>query len=147
MPPLPTPTAPPTKKLRTHPVLSSGLGKFIRRDANLVRQFGWSNFVHQRRPRSDLNKLDFNHPARRLLQLYRDRGVPVRLSWKPWSQRRLDQAIQRGPHPSCRPFQTFLNEEFIDMINKGQWVVLLYSVARHLPGLRLSLTLCFRYVR
>ena len=64
--------------------------------------------------------------------------VPVRLTSKPWSQRRLHQAIQRGPHPSCQPFQDFLNEEFIDMINKGQWVILPYSVARHLPGLRLS---------
>ena len=82
--------------------------------------------------------LDFQHPARRLLKVYRDRGVPARLTSKPWSQRRLHQAIQRGPHPSCLPFQNFLNEEFVDMINKGQWVILPYSVARHLPGLRLS---------
>ena len=131
-PSLPTPTAPPTKKLRvSDPVLSSKLGKFIARDVDL-------NFVRQRRPRSDLNKLDFQHPARRLLKLYRDKGVPVRLTSKPWSQCRLHQAIQRGPHPSCLPFQNFLNEEFIDMINKGQWVVLPYSVARYLPDLRLS---------
>ncbi|KAL3826648.1 hypothetical protein ACHAXA_009089 [Cyclostephanos tholiformis] len=32
----------------------------------------------------------------------------------------------------------YLKEEFIDMINKGQWIVLLYSAIRHLPGLRIS---------
>ena len=33
----------------------------------------------------------------------------------------------------------FLHEEFIDMINKQQWVILPYSeAAQDLPGLRLS---------
>ena len=62
----------------------------------------------------------------------------MRLSSKPWSQQRLQQALQRGPHPSCLPFLDFLETEFVDMIEKGQWVVLPYSVAKHLPGLHLS---------
>jgi hypothetical protein len=32
----------------------------------------------------------------------------------------------------------FLEEEFVDMINKGQWVVLPFHSTKHLPGLRLS---------
>jgi hypothetical protein len=32
----------------------------------------------------------------------------------------------------------FLHEEFIDMINKQQWIILPYSEAKELPGLRLS---------
>ena len=32
---------------------------------------------------------------------------------------------------------TFLREEFVLMVGKGQWVVLTYSVARELPGLRI----------
>ena len=31
----------------------------------------------------------------------------------------------------------FLREEFASMVEKGQWVVLLYSVAKDLPGLRM----------
>ena len=46
--------------------------------------------------------------------------------------------ITRGPHKSCHEHITFLHEEFINMINKQQWIVLPYSVAKTLPGLRLS---------
>ena len=94
--------------------------------------------MSNRRSRSDLNNITFNHPAARLLKIYKNRGVPVRLSSKPWSKQRLDQAIARGAHPSCLPFHDFLHEEFVDMIDKGQWVILPYSLAKSLPGLRLS---------
>ena len=33
----------------------------------------------------------------------------------------------------------FLREKFSLMVGKGKWVVLLYSVAKELPGLRLNL--------
>ncbi len=47
-------------------------------------------------------------------------------------------ALNRGPHKSCYKHLLFRNEEFVDMINKGQWIVLPYLAVQHLPGLRVS---------
>ena len=92
----------------------------------------------RRRKDGDFAKLDFDHPARRLLKNYKNRGVPVKLATEPWSQDRLRQALLRGPHKSCFEYRDFLQEEFVDMIQKQQWVMLPYSAVKDLPGLRLS---------
>jgi hypothetical protein len=98
----------------------------------------WSTFVQHRRPRSDFSSLQIHHPARRLLQHYRDHGTPVRFHTTPWSKQQLHKAIHRGPHKSANEYIDYLEEEFIDMINKGQWIVIPYDLAKTLPGLRLS---------
>ena len=41
----------------------------------------------------------------------------------------------RGPHKSCYEYLTFLQKEFIDMINKQQWIILPASEAMKLSGL------------
>jgi Reverse transcriptase (RNA-dependent DNA polymerase). len=94
--------------------------------------------VAARRYRKDLAALPFNHPAKRLLKLYRSHGVPVKLSSKPWSEAKLHQALMRGPHKSCRDYHQFLSDEFVDMINKGQWTILPYSLVKQFTNLRLS---------
>ena len=48
-------------------------------------------------------------------------------------------ALKRGPHKSATKHAPFLREEFASMVEKGQWVVIPYSVAKRLPRLRLSL--------
>ena len=48
-------------------------------------------------------------------------------------------ALKRGPHQSATEHAPFLREEFASMVEKGQWVVLPYSVAKRLPGIRPSL--------
>ena len=109
------------------------------RDAELVQRLGWEGFVKQRRPRGDFTSLEkVEHSARHILKQYRDRGVPVRFSTGPWSAERIDAALGRGPHPSCDKSTEFLCEEFVDMINKGQFVVLPAKVARTLKGVRVS---------
>ena len=45
--------------------------------------------------------------------------------------------MKRVPHRSSKEHTPFLREEFASMLEKGQWVVLPYSVAKGLPGLRL----------
>ena len=55
-----------------------------------------------------------------------------------WSEGELLAALKRGPHKSATEHAPFLCEEFASMVEKGQWVVLPYSVAKRLPGLRLS---------
>ena len=115
------------------------IGKIIRRDVEYLRREGWSAFVRSRRARDDFATLDHvEHPARRLLMLYKHRGVPVKVSTPAWSQKRCLAAIKRGPHKSCDDHIEFLEQEFIDMMKKGQWVVLPAAIAMSLPGLRIS---------
>ena len=100
---------------------------------------GWSNFVKQRRQRGDFADLtSLPHPAKRILQNYKTRGVPVKFSTSPWPLTQIQHAIDRGPHRSCYEHIDFLQEEFTDMINKSQWVVLPYSQVKNFPNLRLS---------
>ena len=132
-------TAPPSKRLRVPaPELPQDLGEYIARDTKLLETMDWSTFVHRRRPRSDFSSLQIHHPARRLLQHYRDHGTPVRFHTTPWSKQQLQTAIHRGPHKSANEYIDYLEDEFIDMINKGQWIVIPYDLAKNLPGLRLS---------
>lgn len=62
------------------------------------------------------------------------RGVPVKMHDKAWDKKKLDLAVERGPHIE----QDFLAHEFSDMINNSQWIILPYSVAKKLPHLRIS---------
>ncbi|EJK77238.1 hypothetical protein THAOC_00941, partial [Thalassiosira oceanica] len=82
------------------------------------------------------NRVD--HPARRLLKFYKQRGAPAKMSTPPWSKEQVDAALQRGAHKSCMDYLGFLEGEFADMIAKAQWVVLPESSVRDLPGLRIS---------
>jgi hypothetical protein len=61
------------------------------------------------------------HPARRLLMHYKHRQAPVKFSTAPWTSDSINQAIERGPHRSCDEYIDFLEEKFVDMIQKGQW--------------------------
>ena len=141
--PLPTlfPTVhePPTKRQRpSTSAVPTELGKFIVRDAALIRKLGWATFVQQRRGRGDFTNLQIKHPAASLLKTYKTHGVPIKFSNLPWSSAQLQQSITRGPHRSCYDHVDFLHEEFIDMIKKEQWVIIPFSLAKSLPGLRLS---------
>ena len=55
-----------------------------------------------------------------------------------WTEVERQAALKRGPHRSTTEHTLFLRETFASIIEKGQWVVLPYSVAKGLPGLRLS---------
>jgi hypothetical protein len=46
--------------------------------------------------------------------------------------------LTRGPHQSASKHIPFLRQEFVDMIHKGQWTVLLARLVLHEPQLRLS---------
>ena len=118
---------------------SEELGKLICRDVDLLRRVGWRTFVKLRRGGGDLSSLQHvNHPARRLLMRLKHRGAPVKFTTPPWSPQQIHDAIRRGPHKSCNDYIDFLDEEFVDMIKKGQWVILPVHVALQLPGLRVS---------
>ena len=132
-------TCPPQAALSPPGPFAADLGAHVARDASLFKKLGWRAFVKQRRTTSDFASLDnVDHPAQRLLKFYKERGAPVKLSTKPWSQDKINTALARGAHRSCRDHLDFLHEEFGDMIEKSQWVILPAADVAHLPGLRIS---------
>jgi hypothetical protein len=128
------PLQPHTKKF-----VPAELGKLIKRDKELVERLGFKKFLVQRRKRGDFNNLStLKHPAKSILNNYKSDGVPVNFKHGSWSQERLEEALKRGPHKSANEHVQFLTEEFVDMINKEQWVILPYDSVKDLPGLTLS---------
>ena len=76
--------------------------------------------MKQRRQRGDFTNLEtLDHPAARLIDFYRKRGVPAKMSTPPWSAQRVAEALSRGPHKSCADSTEFLQEECADMVSKG----------------------------
>lgn len=118
--------------------LPADLGKCVERDVSVLREMGWEGFVKSKRGRGDIGGMKFDHPAKRLLQQYKLNGAPVKLHTKEWSKERVNRAMVRGPHKSCYEHLQFLQEEFVEMIDKKQWVILPYDEALLLPGLRIS---------
>lgn len=57
---------------------------------------------------------------------------------QPWNQEELNTAMKRGPHKSANEHVEFLCEDFADMIDKDQWLILPFEEVKDLPGLRLS---------
>jgi len=115
------------------------LHTLINQDLQLLNTVGWEELVKLKRDRGDLSTLDkVDHPARHLLKDLKYRGAPVRFSTEPWSSERVSEALARGAHKSCLGHVDFLYEEFEDMIQKGQWLVLPASAVQDWPGLRYS---------
>jgi hypothetical protein len=114
------------------------LSKYVYRDSNLLYELGWHTLVKHKRQRGDFGQLRINHPAQRFLHYLRKQGVPVLLTTRPWDHARIETAIRRGPHKSAKENQAFLQTEMADMIEKNQWVVLPYALAKTLPHLRIS---------
>ena len=128
-----------TKDTRPKVKVPVELGELIQRDMALVERDGWDKFVRERRGRGDLAEVkELDHPARRLLRRYQTRGVPVVMHDGNWTGRQIKHALNRGPHMSALVHYDFLCEEFIEMINSKQWVILPQSVASKLKTLRIS---------
>ena len=66
------------------------------------------------------------------------RGVPVQMHTEAWDNEKLVEAVARGPHQSAKLEADFLSNEFVDMINKSQWIILPYSIAKKLKHLHIS---------
>jgi hypothetical protein len=116
--------------------LPSDLSELIAHDTVLLQKLGWHGFVAHRRPSSNFASLDnLHHPGRHLLRLYAHRGTPVKFAMPPWTYQHLQRALSWGLHRSSLEYIDFLQEAFVDMINKGQWVILPEKAVLHLPGL------------
>ena len=120
--------------------LPKELGECVTADVELLERVGWEAFVKTRRRGGDISNLGniAHHPARRLLSHYKNRGVPVKLSTPAWDRSKLEAALSRGAHKSCNEHLDFLSKEFVDMIRKGQGVILPAAMAMELEGIRFS---------
>jgi hypothetical protein len=78
------------------------------------------------------------HQAARLLSHLGRRGCSVPLSSPPWTIAQNDAAMARGSHKSALQHLDFLEHEFVEMMDKGQWILLPYKSVRHLKNLRVS---------
>lgn len=117
------------------------LGKFIDR---LTHSFlsapSWNAFIRSVQGPSDFHPTvqTIPHPSAHLLNHFRLHGTPVVLSTKPWTHQQIHHTFHRGPHQSAHLFREFLAGEFLDMLNKQQWILLPYHLVKNLPNLRLS---------
>ena len=119
-------------------ILPDKLGKYITQYAALVGKLVWERFVKERRGRGDLMDLEGMYQLSYfLLQKYRHRVSPVVLAGREWTKEEHQRALEFGPHQSMMYHVPFIIEKFDLMVGKGKWVVLPYSVAKHLMGPRL----------
>ena len=98
------------------------------------------SFVHRVHTQPCLHKnvKSLPHLAAAYLHDLRANGAPVQCTTPMWASERKDRSMQRGPHPSTRPYLHFLESDMANMITKGYWVVLPYDLVKDIPNLRIS---------
>jgi hypothetical protein len=65
-------------------------------------------------------------------------GAPIATKSVPWTWQQKQEAIRRGPHQSAHQHVDFLRQEYVDMIHKGQWVLLPVRLILGEKNLKLS---------
>ena len=136
-----TTDASPTKKILANPYIKDRLGTLVANFcSSLDAAASWEEFAHHVHGRSYLSEnIDhIDHPARPLLQAYRDDGVPVFVHGEDWTPEFVQECLRRGAHPSAIEHMDFLRDEMADFCERGFWVVLPYDMVKHLPNLKLS---------
>jgi hypothetical protein len=109
----------------------------------LFDYIGWEELVHHQCGKGDI-RVDpcLQHPACPLLKHLGTKGAPCILSNKPkpWSKKRLLEALHCGPHKSAMEYQDFLADQFADFVDYCQWIVLPWSHVKKLKNLYVSPT-------
>jgi len=78
------------------------------------------------------------HPAAHILNHLCQHGTPIIMHTPQWPCAHWDAVIIQGPHLSAKHHLPFLEQEMLAMVQKGQWLILPYTVATSLPNLWLS---------
>ena len=60
------------------------------------------------------------------------------MSGEPWLEAKIEAALKQGSHSSFKEGIKFLRNEFADMVEKQQWIVLPAAMIKRMFGLRLS---------
>jgi hypothetical protein len=101
----------------------------------------WGYFLESSRdPRGDLSPdvKQLPHRAAHLLDRLRLTGAPVVTKNEPWPLAKKIQALNRGLYASAINHVEFLRDEFVNMTDKVQWVVLPDRLVLNQTNLRLS---------
>ncbi len=69
------------------------------------------------------------HPVVQLHYILKSHGAPVCLHSEPWDFHIFATVLDQGHNPSCLDNIDFLEKEFVDMIAKGQWTILMAAIA------------------
>jgi hypothetical protein len=120
---------PSSQPVNTLQLQNNRLGTLVCELANAFsNSTSWEDFVTKLRGPSYLaTELDhIEHPAAKLLQLWRDYGVPAETTSEPWSMDQKDACIRRGCHKSAKDHEAFLREEMVEFVESQFWVVLPY---------------------
>jgi hypothetical protein len=125
---------PSEKRKRKAPEISdveTQLGKLANGYARRLQELGWTDFVASARGRSNINEAVaiLPHRAAQLLSHLSKRGASVPTLIAPWSKRRKDDAIQRGPHQLSQGERKFVAKELLNFCEQGYWIVLPYNAA------------------
>ena len=59
-------------------------------------------------------------------------------STAPWTKAKVNMALKHGPHRSSHNGIDVLRTEYVDMMDKQQWIVIPASTVKNIKGLRLS---------
>jgi hypothetical protein len=131
----------PSPPLATLELRRDRLGKLVLASAAALGSCSFGDLcIRHRGPSCLTGTAIAPHPAIPILQRLRDDGAVVHRSAPDWTLEQRDAAVLRGAHQSTRTNSSFVREEFADMVESGQWLVLPYALVRHLSGLCLSPT-------
>jgi hypothetical protein len=101
----------------------------------------WEEFVGKcKDPRGDLHPdvQHLPHRAAHMLNRLRVSGATVATQSTPWTLQQKLAALAKGSHQSAKQHMDFLCGEFVDMVQKGQWIVLPSKLLLNNRNLRLS---------
>jgi hypothetical protein len=101
----------------------------------------WEEFVNKcKNPRGDLHPdvQHLPHRAAHMLSRLRVSGATVATKSAPWTLQQKLAALARGFHQSAKQHVDFLCGEFVNMIQKGQWILLPSKLLLDNHNLRLS---------
>ena len=73
-----------------------------------------------------------------MLSWFQKSGTLAVLESNPWTPNQIKTDLKQGPHHSCVQGIKFLREEYSDMIEKQQWIVLPEKLIQDMFGMRLS---------
>ena len=118
---------------------SEQLGKLVAKHVSVLQSTDWFDFILRVRKRNCLHPHVgmLPHPASPLLDDLCTYGAPATFSTPPWTVEQNDAAVARGCHKSATDYQGFLEQEMVDFINKGYYVVLPYKIVRLMENLRI----------
>lgn len=104
----------------------------------MLKELGWEGLVKSQPQAKDLSELHITHLAQHLFRHYKHHGTPEKIHTHAWTKLRIKQAMNCVAHRSCIDNMDFLESNFLEMINKNQWIVLSYPQIQDISSLQIS---------